>query len=150
MADDRQALNRFGELGLRRPVYVVVVLALAAGLLGDGQRDRPGQLPPGRAQGALRTPTASMSARAVSLAISTETTAKASTTTMKTAQVEQKPYRLSSAVADDGSAPPNRFGSSVYVSVYVVVVLALAVVCVLMASETARADIDAVGVRSAP
>ena len=43
----------------------------------------------------------------------------------------------------------NRFESSVYVSVYVVVVLALAVLCVLMAKETARADIDEVGVRSA-
>jgi hypothetical protein len=42
----------------------------------------------------------------------------------------------------------DQFKSSVYVSVYVVVVLALAVLCVLMAKETAHADIDEVGVRA--
>ena len=42
----------------------------------------------------------------------------------------------------------DRFKSSVYVSGYVVVVLALAVLCVLMARETAHADIDEVGVRA--
>jgi MFS family permease len=42
----------------------------------------------------------------------------------------------------------DRFESSVYVSIYVAVVLALAVLCVLVAKETARADIDEIGVRA--
>jgi metabolite-proton symporter len=44
----------------------------------------------------------------------------------------------------------DRYDSSFFVSMYVVVVLALAVVCVLMAKETAGADIDEIAPQHAP